>query len=336
MPLSLEARPARPSGGTPGRTGEGRPIVVALVNNMPDSALESTESQFGGLLQAAAGRLDLRLRLTSFPELPRSPEAQARITAAYWPIEEVLAAPPDALIVTGTEPRAARLADEPYWDRFVALLRYAEEHTLGSIWSCLAAHAAVHSLHGIERVRLAEKRCGVYPQETRAGHPLLAGTSIPFVMPHSRWNEIGAEVLRQHGYTLLSWSPTSGADTFVRDERGLALFFQGHPEYDDTTLLKEYRRDVGRYLNAQQPNYPTLPSGYLVEHATTLLAQFRARALAQRDPGLLASFPFAAVAAGLQNTWRPSAVALYRNWLAHIAAAQAATRAREPVSLARP
>jgi homoserine O-succinyltransferase/O-acetyltransferase len=309
--------------------------VVALVNNMPDSALESTESQFQGLLEAASGGLDLRLRLTSFPELTRSSEAQARIDRAYWPIEGVLARAPDALIVTGTEPRAARLVDEPYWERFVALLEYAERHTTASIWSCLAAHAAVQSLHGIERVRLPEKRCGVYTHRTLAGHPLLAGTRTPFLMPHSRWNEISGEALRAQGYTLLSWSDESGADSFVRHERSLFLFFQGHPEYDDTTLLKEYRRDVGRYLSAQQQNYPTLPRGYLADSGSSVLMQFRERALAQRDPALLASFPFATVAASLTNSWRPSAVALYRNWLSWIETARAATHAPEPVSLAR-
>jgi homoserine O-succinyltransferase len=335
MPLEVEGLDAGRSRTAAGQPRAGGPIVIALVNNMPDSALESTEAQFQGLLRAAAGRLDLRLRLTSFPELPRSPEGRAHIARSYWPIEDVLADAPEGLIVTGTEPRAERLVDEPYWERFVALLKYAEERTIASIWSCLAAHAAVHSLHGIERVRLPEKRCGVYAHSTLSGHALLAGTAAPFLMPHSRWNDIASQALRAHGYTLLSWSEESGADTFVRTEPSLFLFFQGHPEYDDTTLLKEYRRDVGRYLHAQQPHYPTLPHGYLGEPGTALLLDFRARALAQRDPALLASFPFAAVAAGLSNSWRHSAVAMYRNWLAHIEAARAATRVPEPVSLAR-
>lgn len=303
---------------------------------MPDSALESTEAQFRGLLQAAACGRDLRLRLTSFPELPRSAEGQAHISRSYWPIEEVLAEAPEALIVTGTEPRAPKLAEEPYWERFVGLLEFAQRRTIASIWSCLAAHAAVQSLDGIERVRLREKRCGVYSHSILAAHPLLAGVSAPLLMPHSRWNELSCEALRARGYTLLSWSDEAGADAFMKDEHSLLLFFQGHPEYDDTTLLKEYRRDVGRYLNSQQAHYPTLPHGYLAEDARAALSAFRERALAQRDPALLASFPFASVAAGLTNTWRASSVAMYRNWLSYIHAALAETRAAEPVSLARP
>jgi homoserine O-succinyltransferase len=151
-------------------------------------------------------------------------------------------------------------------------------------------------------------------------------------MPHSRWNELPIEALRAAGYAVLSFSPETGADAFVRHERSLMLLFQGHPEYDDTTLLKEYRRDVGRYLNGQQAHYPTLPHGYFSAEAVAVLEGFREQALAQRAPELLGQFPFAAVAAALTNSWRPAAVAIYRNWLDFIAAAR--TRSPEQVSLA--
>jgi homoserine O-succinyltransferase/O-acetyltransferase len=307
-------------------------MVVGLVNNMPDSALESTEAQFSGLLAAGAGRHSVRLLFSSLPEIPRGPDARARIARGYWPIETLLAEEPDALIVTGTEPIAARLADEPYWRRLVDLIAWAEEHAVASVWSCLAAHAVVESIDGIQRRRLAEKRCGVFAHSILAGHALLEGVSAPLFMPHSRWNELPVEALRPAGYQILSFSPETGADAFVRQEQSLMLFFQGHPEYEERTLLKEYRRDVGRYLNGQQSRYPTLPQGYLTAEASAALEAFKARALAERSAALLESFPFAAAAATLRNTWRPAAVTLYRNWLDFIAAARASS-AKE-VSLA--
>ena len=331
MPVEIE--PHRTS---PADHPAGAAIVIALVNNMPDAALHSTESQFSSLLQEACGDCTIRLRLTSLPELPRSAEALEQIRSRYWPLEEVLAGTLDALIVTGTEPRAAVLREEPYWDRFVELLSFARTHTLASVWSCLAAHAAVLHLDGIERQRLAHKRCGVYEHQILGEHPLLAGVEAPMPMPHSRWNELSAQSLRAAGYTLLSWSQDSGADAFVREDQSLLLFFQGHPEYEATTLLKEYRRDVGRYLSAQQSHYPTVPHGYLTPEGTALLAQFRERALAQRQAALLESFPFPAVAALLQNRWRGAAVALYRNWLEFILGARTPGRVSETVSLTRP
>ena len=307
--------------------------MIGLVNNMPDSALHSTEGQFGELLQAASGAQKLRLRLSSLPELPRGAEAREHIGRGYFPLEELLAGPLDALIVTGTEPRARVLTEEPYWPSFLELLSFAREHTVASIWSCLAAHAVVLRLDGIERQRLAEKRCGVYEHTILHEHSLMAGVSEPMPMPHSRWNELAPAALRAAGYTLLSWSEETGADAFVRHERSLLLFFQGHPEYQDTTLLKEYRRDVGRYLNGQQSHYPTLPRGYLSAEASAMLAEFRERALARRSAALLESFPFAAVAAGLSNRWRASAIAMYRNWLSFVRAGR--VDSAEKVSLTR-
>ena len=64
------------------------------------------------------------------------------------------------------------------------------------------------------------------------------------------------------------------------------------------------------------------------------MEDFRAAALSDRRPERLERFPFAAVAAGLRNTWQPSAVAIYRNWLAYIVRAQAASQRAEPLSLA--
>jgi homoserine O-succinyltransferase/O-acetyltransferase len=318
MPLELEARATPSTLASSQNPGAG--LVIGLVNNMPDSALHATVTQFAGLLEAASGPLSVRLRLSSFPELPRSAEAQEHIRRAYWPIEELLSGPLDAVIVTGTEPRAARLADEPYWQRSVELLAFAHEHLVASIWSCLAAHAAALSMDGVQRQRLAEKRCGVYQHSILSGHPLLAGVSAPMPMPHSRWNELSPEELRGAGYTLLSWSAESGADAFIRRDKSLLLFFQGHPEYEDTTLLKEYRRDVARYLSGQQPQYPTLPCGYLSAEASAALEEFRGAALQKRDASLLEHFPFARVAAGLTNSWRPAAVAIYRNWLSFVSA----------------
>lgn len=335
MPVDIEPRRTR---STPPRTSVGQRglravLRIGLINNMPDAALQSTEAQFFGLLNGAAGSQPLTVRLSTFPELPRSAEAQTQV-ASYWPLEDLLAEPLDALIVTGTEPKAALLSDEPYWHRFAQLLDFARQHTAASIWSCLAAHAAVETLDGLRRQRQGEKRCGVYAHQTLPGHPLLAQVTSPLAMPHSRWNELSAGALREKGYTLLSWSETSGADAFVKVHGSLLLFFQGHPEYEGTTLLKEYRRDVGRYLSAQQAHYPTLPVGYLSAQATELLETFRAEALRERSPELLERFPFAAVAAALANPWETSAVAIYRNWLRYINATRAAARAAEPVSLA--
>ena len=106
-------------------------------------------------------------------------------------------------------------------------------------------------------------------------------------MPHSRWNELPVDALRQAGYTLLSWSDATGADTFVKERGSLLLFFQGHPEYEGTTLLKEYRRDVGRYLTPNRRTTRRCRVGYLSAGGDSSARGFRGRALAERSPALL-------------------------------------------------
>ena len=50
-------------------------LRVALVNNMPDPALEDTESQFFDLLDAAAGELPIHVQLFSLPKIVRGERA---------------------------------------------------------------------------------------------------------------------------------------------------------------------------------------------------------------------------------------------------------------------
>jgi homoserine O-succinyltransferase len=302
-------------------------IVIGLINNMADAALESTVTQFTELLEAAAGAMPVQLRLSYLPEVVRAPAVVQLLASSYWPIDALMAEPPDALIVTGAEPLAPTLQQEPYWARLGQLLQWADATTVSSIWSCLAAHAAVAHLDGIPRQRLAQKCCGVFEHSALAGHALLRGVGTPLYTPQSRWNEVPVAGLRAAGYTLLSESATAGANIFCKQQRSLLLFFQGHPEYQNTTLLKEYRRDVGRFLNGRQAAYPTLPCGYFPADAAALLDKYRQRVTPRPSPELLADLPFAAVAAGLHDHWRADAVRLYGNWLEYLAAAKAAAPA---------
>jgi homoserine O-succinyltransferase len=293
---------------------------------MPDPALEATELQFSSLLAAAADSLTVRLRFSSLPQVARGPAAQTRIEAAYWDLEELLSQRPDALIVTGTEPRTPVLEEEPYWAALVRLIDWADNHTATSIWSCLAAHALAQALAGVRRHRLEHKRFGVFEHRIDAAHPLLESLRAPLLTPHSRWNELPVEALRAAGFNVLSFSEQSGADLFVSQRRSCLVCFQGHPEYQPATLLKEYRRDVGRYLRAEQPGWPTLPHGYFTPQALELIEAFQRRASAARDPQLLAEFPMAALIAGLEARWQPGARAIYRNWLKYVVNAKECTR----------
>jgi homoserine O-succinyltransferase len=226
----------------------------------------------------------------------------------------------DALIVTGMEPRASALTDEPYWPILTDLIDWAEQNTTSSIWSCLAAHAVVLHRDGIERRMLPAKCFGIYECMKETDHPLLAGAPASALVPHSRWNDVPADALVDAGYTVLTRSSEIGVDMFVKEGRSLFVLLQGHPEYDPTTLLREYRRDIGRYLRRESEGYPALPRYYLDAASERGLEAFRRRALAARNPELLEGFPAASVVERFANSWHASALRLYRNWLVNLSA----------------
>ena len=299
-------------------------LTIGLVNNMPDGALASTERQVFDLLQAACGEIPIELRLYALPTVVRSEQAREYVGRSYLGVGRLCDGSLDGLIVTGAEPRAPQLTEEAYWSDLRQVIEWAKVGANSAIWSCLAVHAAVRHLDGIERIRLAGKCFGVFEQtRTTANHSLLAGVPPKLMIPHSRWNEIAEEPLRAHGYEVLTRSLEAGVDTFVKQHnQSLFVFLQGHPEYTALSLLGEYRRDVGRFLRCESDVYPAMPLNYFSKTTEKLLASFRERSMQERRADLLSSFPVSQAAAAIENTWRAGAVQLYRNWLKYLCASR--------------
>ena len=296
-------------------------INVGLINNMPDSALIATERQLFRLLDAAAGSLPVRLKLYTLPNVPRTDWGRQYMSRFYSNINDLWDGDLDGLIVTGAEPRAPHLAEEPYWGPLGQVVDWAKENTVTAVWSCLAVHAAILHLEGIDRHPLGDKCIGIFAQERMQDHPLMDDVPSRVGMPHSRWNELREDSLASSGYRILTKSADAGVDTFVKlQKKSLFVFFQGHPEYEAWSLLGEYRRDVGRFLRRETEAYPTMPKKYFDENAEELLVNFRNRALSNRRDELLAEFPADRVAANLRNTWHSAATRIYRNWMLYTTA----------------
>ena len=203
----------------------------------------------------------VRLTLYTLPEVPRTEFGRQQVSS-YSSIDELWDRRHDGLIVTGTEPRAADLKDEPFWGSLTRVLEWAEHHTYSTILSCLAAHAGILHIDGIAQAaagRQAVRRVRVCARLGSSADRRRAGR-LP--MPHSRWNEIPEDALLACGYRVLTRSEDAGVDAFVKQRKSLFVFFQGHPEYDAMTLLLEYRRDIGRFLRGERETYPPMPQGY--------------------------------------------------------------------------
>jgi homoserine O-succinyltransferase/O-acetyltransferase len=297
-------------------------LSIGLINNMPDSALQATERQFRRLLKAAAGSNRIDFHCFSLPSVQRSQTARWHVDRQYTDIADLGRLQLDGLIVTGAEPNAAALPEEPFWQDLTDIIDWAKTNTRSTIWSCLAAHAAVLHLDGIERQRLNTKCSGVYSCSKAIDHWLMEDVCSPLKVSHSRFNELRHSDLAARGYHLLTQSPEAGVDIFAKELRSHFIFFQGHPEYEALSLQREYLRDISRFLSGERDGYPAVPAGYFDPETEDRLANFRRRAMAGRKPPLSAELPSltlrADVAAGT------AAAVIFRNWLGYLSDGAAA------------
>jgi homoserine O-succinyltransferase len=310
-------------------------VTVGLVNNMPDSAFADTENQFRG---AALGPSDARIEfeLYTIKEIPRSEKVAAVIEERYRGLDDLWTHPPDALIVTGTEPTQVQMRFEPYWPYLARLLEWAADHVPTTLLSCLASHASILLFDGIDRVPRPVKCSGVYDgtvQDPR--DPLATGLPDAVRIPHSRVNDVPEPALVDAGYRIVVGTASRAGWSVAAREKGAGLFVlcQGHPEYGTLSLLREYRRDVRRSLFGRGAvPYPRLPEGYLCEEAVKTLIEFERRAHAtDMDPReLWPTFPFDDVAATVENSWASASATLYSNWL-ELARSSAAERSHDDV-----
>jgi homoserine O-succinyltransferase/O-acetyltransferase len=330
MPLIIEGgrvpprwaeRKSQPSGPVESYAAGAECVRVAFINNMPDAALEDTEMQFFELLDAASGDVLVCVNLYWLSGVLRGERGQQHLSNFYSSTNDLFGHRFDGMIMTGTEPKQANLRNEPYWSAFAKVMDWAENSTVSTILSCLAAHAGVLYSDSINRRPLSDKQFGVFAFNKLAGHQLTSGTEELIRFPHSRWNEVRADDLAACGYSVLTQSAEGGVDAFTKKKkRSLFVHFQGHPEYDAHTLLKEYRRDIKRFARGERETYPSMPKGYFDVASTRLVTEFRDFVLSDRREELMEGFPEAVLAGTVQKTWRSSATTIYRNWLDYVVA----------------
>lgn len=295
-------------------------VSIGLINNMAHAAFRATERQFISILDSASEGIPIRLSFYSLPGVPRPDLGGNNGVCNYQSIDTLLEANLDGLIVTGKEPITSNLKDEPCWQSFTQVLEWARDNTHSTVWSCLAAHAAVLYLDGIERRTSGDKHFGAFECARVSNHPLIAGTPTRFLVPHSRWNGLAEEELTACGYSVLARTTCAGVDTFVKQGKSLFVFFQGHLEYESETLLREYLRDVGRYLRYEAATYPSLPVSYFDCGTESVLNALRERAMLCRSEDLFAHVATALEATRVKNKWHRTATGVYRNWLEYICA----------------
>lgn len=294
-----------------------RELHIGLLNMMPDAALAATEQQFIRLVGSCNQIVQFYVYPFSLPELARGAQAEEHIRRYYVGFEQLADRGLDALIISGANVANPALDQEPFWKPLIEVARWAENNVASILCSCLATHALLKYRHGIDRRRLPQKRWGVYDHRiSQPDHALMKGINTRFDAPHSRYNEISRSQLEQAGLTILAESPEAGVHLAVSADQFRIVYFQGHPEYQANSLLKEYKREVNRYLIGELEAAPPYPEHYFSADAMTIASRFieqAEKARTGRNAG--PEFPESELEPYVQNTWADTGKAIVNNWL---------------------
>lgn len=294
-----------------------REMHIGLLNMMPDAALEATEWQFYRLVGAANPIVQFHMHPFTIEGLPRSEAAQAHIDRYYESFAKIRHDGLDGLIISGANVTHAHLQEEPFWLPLTEVFDWARHCVTSTLCSCLATHALIQYGYGLERTHLGFKRWGVYSHRVVAPqHPLVATINTRFDVPHSRYNEIFREDMERVGLKVLVESGEAGVHLAISEDLVRVVFFQGHPEYDTVSLLKEYKREVQRFFVGERSDYPPLPEHYFTYELADRLNEYGQRVrLARHDGAPLPPLVEADIIPHLDNTWRDTAKAVFNNWL---------------------
>ncbi|MFT5115631.1 MAG: homoserine O-succinyltransferase [Parasphingorhabdus sp.] len=292
-----------------------RELHVGLLNMMPDAALEVTERQFMRLVGSCNRIAQFYIYPFTFPEIPRGDAAKAHIENYYFDVDDLKKQGLDALIITGAIPQN-ELNEEPFWEPLSEVLDWAAENVTSTLCACLATHATMKYFWDLDRTQLSDKQWGVYPHRRTSDHPITRNINSRFDVPHSRFNEISRHAMEQKDIKVLIDSDEAGVHLATSPDGFRFVFFQGHPEYDQNSLLKEYKREVNRFVNGERPDYPPYPANYFNDRGRALLDQYQELLLAAEDPQqVLQSFPEGEALCGTEYTWGDTAKIVFSNWL---------------------
>ena len=294
-----------------------REMHIGLLNMMPDAALEATERQFLRLIGESNPIAQFYVHPFTLDALPRSATAQAHIDQHYESFDEIKALGLDALIITGANVIGADLSEEVFWDPLIEVADWAHQQVTSTLCSCLATHAVLDFRYGQKRTKQERKKWGVFRHQVIAsGHPLVGDVNSEFDVPHSRWNNVSPEQFHAAGLRILVAGEDDCVHLATSPDGFRTIFFQGHPEYDTVSLLKEYKRDVSLYVQRETEVYSPLPQNYFSEFSTAVVREYRGRIDRSRQNGsVVPDFPEHLVLPHLKNTWRDSASAVVGAWV---------------------
>ena len=297
-----------------------RELHIGLLNMMPDAALAATERQFFRLVGESNSIAQFYMHPFTLKELPRNEKGKAHVEKFYESFEQIKEQGLDALIITGANVTGPELSQQPFWQPLIEVIDWAYDNVTSTLCSCLATHAVLEFRYQQKRRPLDYKCWGIYSHHvTNRNHPLVNGVNTRFDVPHSRYNQIDQSQFEEAGLHVLAKSKDADVHLAVSEDQFRLVFLQGHPEYDIISLLKEYKREIKRFVNNERNDYPPFPENYFSLQVQASLNEYKAQVVeAKLNKTESPEFPEELISSKLDNTWHDTAEAILNNWIGKV------------------
>lgn len=230
-----------------------RPLRLAILNLMPLKI--KTETHLLRLLSNTPLQVEIVLLHTKDHISKNTPIEHLK--AFYKTFDEIKDEKYDGLIITGAPVEQLNYEDVNYWDELKRILDWSESNVTSSFFICWGAQAGLYHFYGVPKYPLNNKMFGVFDHTINNRKvPLIRGFDEVFQAPHSRHTEIRREdLINKVDLEIVSESEVAGVYIAI-GKSGKQVFITGHSEYDPSTLLEEYCRDVEKGFDVQIPeNY---------------------------------------------------------------------------------
>ncbi len=227
-----------------------RPLNLLILNLMPTKIV--TEAQL--LRKLSNTPLQIYVELLQTASYQGHNTDPSHLESFYTTFDRIRDKKYDGMIITGAPVENMEFQAVDYWPELCEIMEWSKSHVHSTLHICWGAQAGLFYHHGVPKRSLDAKLFGVFEHRVlKPSSPLFRGFDDSFWAPHSRYTEVWAEDIgKVEALELMADSPEAGVFA-VKTQDSRQFFITGHPEYDQDTLAREYRRDVEKGLPISIP-----------------------------------------------------------------------------------
>lgn len=228
-------------------------IQIAILNLMPMK--EDTELQLLRKLSCTDKNVQITFVKTDSHNFKNV--SQEHLDNFYEDFDSIKTRKWDGLIITGAPIELINFEDVDYWKELEKIMEWSKQNVSSTLHICWGAQAGLYYHYGINKILLPEKKFGVFSHSIYdLKSPIVTNLEDGFMAPHSRHTTINKDDIERNDNLIITAYSNDAGVFLVENTSKSQIFVMGHLEYDVYTLDNEYKRDLSKGLDIQEPkNY---------------------------------------------------------------------------------